>query len=71
MVDFFPPPKNSRVKIELCLFLFFLSQKDILIKKIGRVKPGRVDDPHQKIVGLKLCWVVAICPKTFFIKKLW
>ena len=40
-----------------------MGQKDLVKKKnIGRFNPGRVgvDDPPtpQKIVGLKLCWVV-------------
>ena len=40
-------------------------------KNIGRVNPerGGVDDPPQKIVGLKFCGVVLTCPKKFFVKK--
>ena len=31
---------------------------------------GEVDNPPpQKIVGLKLCWVVVSCPKIFFSEK--
>ena len=55
-----PPSENSRVKI--LLGRSYLT-KNIFVKKknIGRVNPGRggVDyPPPQKIVGLKLCWVV-------------
>ena len=53
------PPENSRVKI--LLGRSYLTKKIFVKKKnIGRVYPGRggVDTPPQKIVGLKLCWVV-------------
>ena len=44
---------------------FFLS------KITGRVNPrGRIyDSSPQKIVGLKVCWVVLSYPKRFFVKK--
>ena len=40
-------------------------------KKTGRVNPrGRIyDSSPQKIVGLKVCWVVLSYPKRFFVKK--
>ena len=48
-----------------------MGQKKILFKKPGMVNPrGRIyESPPQKIVGLKLCWVVLSCPKRFFVKK--
>ena len=52
----------------------FLSKKDSGSKFffLSKKKPeGRIDDPppHQKIVGLKFCWVIVSCPKRFFVKK--
>ena len=53
-----------------------LGQKDLgpkffLSKKTGWVNPrGRIyDSSPQKIVGLKVCWVVLSYPKRFFVKK--
>ena len=44
--------------------------KKKFVLKTRRVNPrGRIYDFRQKIVGLKLCWVVLSCPKRFFIKK--
>ena len=48
-----------------------LGPKFFLSKKTGRVNPrGRIyDSSPQKIVGLKVCWVVLSYPKRFFVKK--
>ena len=62
--------KKFSVKKKLASKNFWV-RKIFCLKKTGRVNPrGRIyDSPHQKIVGLKFCWVVLSCPKRFFVKK--
>ena len=50
--------KNFMLKKILCLKYSQSKILDLGSKKTGRVNPGgRIYDPPQKILGLKLCWI--------------